>query len=58
MRRFLEDVNLAQEINSFCLKWLVFYEFQIKFVVFEKQTVLLTVHDKIQLVCIILEVYT
>ena len=54
----VEYVNIAQEISSFCQKWLGFCELQINFIIFEVKTVSVTVHDKIQLVCISLEVHT
>ena len=31
----VEYVNVAQEIDSFCQKWLVFWQFQIKFIIYE-----------------------
>ena len=54
----IENVNVAQEINSFCQKWLVFCHFQINFANFEVSVISVTVHDNIKIVCISLEVYT
>ena len=54
----VEYVNVAQEINLFGQKWLVFCHFLIIFIIFEVQTSSAMVHVKIQLVCISLEVYT
>ena len=54
----VEYVNVAQEINSFCQMWLVFFYFQINFNIFQVEIVSVTVHDNIQLVCISLEIHT
>ena len=54
----VEYAKVAQKINSFRQKCLVFCQFQINFNIFEVRTVSVTVHDNIQLVCISLEVYT
>ena len=54
----VEYVNVAQEINSLCQKWLVFCEFQINFITFDVKIVSVTVHGIVKLVCISLEVHT
>ena len=33
--QFVKYVNVAQEIDSFCQKWLLFWQFQIKFIIYE-----------------------
>ena len=53
-----KDVNAIQYVTSFCQGWLVFRQVQITFIIIEVQIVSVTVHDKIEVVCISLEVYT
>ena len=55
---FVKNVKVAQLINLFCQEWLVFCQLQINLNFLEIKSVSVTVHDKFQLVCVSLEVYT
>ena len=33
--QLVEFVNVAQDLDTFCQRWLVFWQFQIKFFIFE-----------------------
>ena len=53
----VEYVDVAQQVNLFCQKWIIFCHFKINFIIFEVYTTSVTVHDNFQLDCISLEVY-
>ena len=55
---FAKDVNVAQLMNWFCQVQLVYCQLQINLIIFEVQFVSVTVHDKIEIICISFEVYT
>ena len=53
-----KEVNLIQKINLFCHGQLAFCQIRMSFIIFEVQNSPVTIHDKIEVICISPEMYT